>query len=233
MFRSVIKVHPISQICYLVYVMKPYSLLVLYLLMCSYSFGQVREESDAQTDTQKHIVLTDVVINARRSEAGKYAKKIKSSNVYMIINPDNRADEYLRFWSTLCKPLNKAPIKIYTVELKLAPYDSSLFDMKLIVAQVQSTGDTFFRVVDIDAEQIARKQLVMDVKKENIVLEPSHFYIGYDFRPKGITAPYRYRIYCNDKGDGAIISLKGNKIIINKMQDFDYNFPFKISYITL
>ena len=218
---------------YLAYVMKTYGLLLFSLLMCSYSFGQVKAENATQNDTQKHIVLTDVVINARRSEAGKYAKKVRSSNVHMIINPANKADKYLRFWSTLCKPLNNAPVKIYSVELKLAPYDSRLFDMRLIVAQVQSTGDTFFRVVDIDAEHIARKQLVMDVKKENIILEPTNFYIGYDFRPKDITTPYRYRIYCNDKGEGAIISIKGNNIKINKMQDFDYNFPFKISYITL
>lgn len=185
------------------------------------------------TDSTKHIVLTDVVINAKKSESGKYAKKVRSENVTIMIHPQLAEDGKETYWSTYCKPLNTLPVKLYGIELKLQPYDEKLFDMKLMILQVRASDDTLCRLIDIDADKIAKKQLVVDVKNENIILDPSNFYMGYAFIPKDMQTTYGYRVYANSKGDGAIISLKDGHLDIVKFDDFNYNFPFKISYITL
>lgn len=208
---------------------------LLLLILCLFASQHIQAQTNTRNlaDTAKRIVLTDVVINAKKSESGKYAKKVRSENVTIMIHPQLAKDGKETYWSTYCKPLNSLPVKLYAVELKLKPYDGKFFDMKLMILQLQANGDTLYRLVNIDADKIAGKQFVVDVKSENIMLEPSNFYMGYAFIPKDMKETYGYHVYANSKGDGAIISLKNGHLNIIKFDDFNYNFPFKISYITL
>lgn len=193
-----------------------------------------QDSNDTPAETTKHVVLTSVAINAKRNETGKNKKKVKSFYSFIVISPAKSGVIIgPSFFSTYCLPLNTAPVKLYHIELKLIPYDSRQFDIKLIIAQEQASGEIFFKTVDIDAEQIAKKRMLVDVKKENIILEPSNYYLGYAFIPKDLKSPFSYRVYFNDSGDGALIRQNGDSIKINKMSDFNYNFPFKVSYITL
>lgn len=207
--------------------MKKLSSLLVCLLLSCYSFCQ-------EAGAPKHVVLSEVAVSAKKSETGRHKQKVRSFNAHYIINPNhgkkNKNELYLGAYFA---PLNKALIKIYTIELKLAPYDTTLFTTKLIIAQVQSGGDTMFRTFEINGADIKNKKLLLDVKKENLVLEPGNYYVAYSFIAKNLDKTYSYRIYQNDKGEGASISLEGNHIKISRADMFNYNFPFKISYITL
>lgn len=208
-------------------IMKYFSIILLYLLAAGPTLAQV-------ADTPRHIILTDLVVSAKKSESGKVKRKARSFNSFFIIKPGMAKDGHEVYFTTLCAPLNPGTTKLYNVELKLAPYDTTLFAMKAIILQAKSTGDTTYHSLDIHGSDINKKKMVMDVKSYNIILEPSNFYIGYAFIPKEkLKEDYTYRIYQNDNGEGAIIVVKDNKARIGNTTSFGYNFPFKISYITL
>ncbi|MBN9482162.1 MAG: hypothetical protein BGO70_16450 [Bacteroidetes bacterium 43-93] len=111
----------------------------------------------------------------------------------------------------------------------MKPFDTSLFDIKLIVFQVTG-NDTLFRSINIDAGSIKKNKLKIDLFAENITLQPAEFYLGYGFHTKHITEPYRYRLFSTSKGEGALLERKNGRIRIITHEHMPYVFPFKLSF---
>jgi hypothetical protein len=136
------------------------------------------------------------------------------------------------YFVTKLQQTDAGPVVLNSVECKLYPYYPVVFEMKLLVFQVNN-GDTVCQVVPIEHRD--RKAIngiaTVQVSDKNIRLNPGDFYIGFGFTPKDIPEAAQCRMYINDKGTGAIISLPatgGAKI--TEAPGMPYKFPFKINY---
>lgn len=191
-----------------------------------------QNKATQQPDTSiRNLDLNEVVIKS--SEQKKVTKSVHSQNVYIVFNATqpNVAGQYdSTFFATKFPQVEDKAIALHSVELKLAPFDTSLFDVRLIVFQIVGK-DTTYKLVDIDASQIDRKhKLKLTLLDKDIMLQPGEFFLGYGFKSKKITASYPYRMYCTSKGEGAMLTLSGNSFKVLTNTNIPYIFPFKVAY---
>lgn len=206
------------------------------LFLGAYLFSQAvfaQDENNNKPDTSiRSIDLGEVVIKS--TEPDRFSNKVRSQNVFIVLNPtrpgviDAKMDS--TFFVTRFPQPEHDPISLYAVDLKLKQFDTGMFDMRLIVFQVQGK-DTLRRTVPVDASKIDRKdKLRIVLFEENITLQPGDFYIGFGFHPKRIPETYKYRMYSTNKGEGAILTFKSGGVDLVSNPHFPYVFPFKMSY---
>lgn len=211
--------------------MKKTILLSAFWLCCQCIAAQQKDISKADTGIRS-IDLGEVVIKS--TEPDKFTNKIRSQHVFIVMNPtlpgvtDTKWDS--TYFLTRFPQPEQEYISLYAVELKLKPFDTAMFDVRLMIFQIQGQ-DTLRKIIPINASKIDKKDKMRVVLfDENIILHPGDFYIGYGFHPKNIPELFRYRMYATSKGYGAILTFKGNGVDIVSNPHIPYVFPFKMSY---
>lgn len=178
------------------------------------------------------VNLEDVVI---KNSAGKqYANKVHSENVHMQLYSYPGKDNGLErtFFVTRVPPLSDRPVLLHSVEVKLKPFDTSLFDVKLLVLQINGK-DTMRKITTIDASKLRKNKTTVLFDTEDIELQPGACYLGYGFHIKNLQKPYMYRLYSGTKGEGGIVTFLDGGINLTIAPHFPYIFPFNISYRAL
>lgn len=180
----------------------------------------------------RSIELGEVTVKSR--EPDKLVSKVRPQNAYIVLNAthegvtDSKLDS--TFFVTRFPQPETDSISLYAVEIRLQPYDTSMFDIKLLIYQ-EGAQDTLRKEIQVAGERIDKKgRLRVTLFDEQITLQPGYFYIGYGFHTKHITESLQYRMYATNKGDGAIITFSGRKAEIVSNPHFPYVFPFRMSY---
>lgn len=185
----------------------------------------------AQDTTHITVNMDEVIIKSTADEKFRHHPRLQ--NVHMLLNPHKvkeHQDIYQNtYFLTRLAPLEPQAIYLQAATLRLHPFDTSLFDIRLIILQLKP--DTFYTIIPLNAADIKKNRLKVDLLKEQITLQPDSFYIGYGFKPKNITSPYRYKMYATAKGQGAILTFIGKQMhLVYNDGDFPYVFPFILSY---
>lgn len=184
------------------------------------------------TATIQTVSLEDVVI--KNSAGQQYANKVRSENVHIQLYAHSGKDNGLEktFFVTKVPPLSDRPVLLHGIEVKLKSFDTSLFDVKLLVMQINGK-DTMRKITTIDASKLRKNKMTVLFDNEDIELQPGECYLGYGFHIKNLQSPYMYRLYSSTKGEGGIITFLDDGINVTIAPQFPYIFPFNISYRTL
>lgn len=207
--------------------MKSNLFLIAIFLCCTHVSAQ--QKSSTSSQAIQSIELGEVTVKNKEQE--KLSNKVKPQHVTVVFSASSTdAKEDSTFFATRFPFPETDSISLNAVELKLKPFDTALFDIKLIVYQMRE-HDTLRKIVPIAGEKIDRKgNLRLSLYDEEITLHPGDFYIGYGFHKKRITEPYQYRMYSSNKGKGAILTFKESSVSIVSNELIPYVFPFRISY---
>lgn len=185
----------------------------------------------AQQDTIRTISMEEVVIKANAVRTGKMEKRVKSKLMYWVIDTPlskyQKLPEY--YLVTKFPPVDTVPVRIHSAELKLKPYDSTIFSMNFVIFSI-CNGDTIFKKINLDKYSIHRNKLVVNLQEERIILCSNTFYMGYGKRIKSVPRTTRYRMICTDKGEGAIITVKDGTCLLHENISDPFIFPFRLSY---
>ena len=185
----------------------------------------------AQKDTIRTVSMEEVVIKAEAVRTGKMEKRVRSKLMYWVIDTPlskyKKLPEY--YLVTKFPPVDTVPVRIHSAELRLKPYDSSIFSMNFVIFSI-CNGDTLFKKINLDKYSIHRNKLVVNLQEEGIVLCSNTFYMGYGKRVKSVHKTTRYRMICTDKGEGAIITVKDGTCLLHENISDPFIFPFKLSY---
>ena len=211
--------------------MKKTLLLAALFLCCQAVSAQQRSITKDSVNIQS-IELGEVMIKSK--EPDKFSNKVRSENTYIVLNPTQSGVTDAKFDSTYFVTRFPQPeadsISLYAVEVKLKPYDTAMFDIKLLIYQVREM-DTLRITVPVAGDKIDRKgKLRITLYDQQITLQPGEFYIGYGFHTKHIAEPFRYRMYATNKGEGAILTFQKDRVSITSNPHFPYVFPFRMSY---
>jgi hypothetical protein len=175
--------------------------------------------------------MEEVVIKANAVQTGKMEKRVRSKLMYWVIDTPlskyKKLPEY--YLVTKFPPVDTVPVRIHSAELRLKPYDSSIFSMNFVIFSI-CNGDTLFKRINLDKYSIRKNKLVVNLKEEGIVLCSNTFYMGYGKRVKSVHKTTRYRMICTDKGEGAIITVKDGTCLLHENINDPFVFPFKLSY---
>lgn len=177
------------------------------------------------------VDLGEIVV--KNNEPSKLKNKVHSQHVYIVLNPpkDNPANSSINKWFVTRFPQpEQEAISLYSVEVKLKPYDLSMFDVKLLIYQTNA-NDTVRKEIPIDGSKLDKNgKLKVSLFEQDITLQQGTFYIGYGFHVKNIKEPFSYRMYASNKGEGAIIDFTDTGVKIISDPHIPYVFPFKMSY---
>lgn len=206
---------------------KTYFILFILFSLCQKVFSQqIKPDSNILTVTLNEVTVKD-------KKQNKFANKARPQDVTLVLNPTKSGKESgidSTYYVTKLNMPNNDSIFMSALEFRLKPFDSNMFDINLIIFQPQNK-DTLFKLVRIDPSRIGKKNRIkVDLFKEHIILLPQEVYIGFGFHPKKIPAPYNYRLYSTDKGEGAILKLKNGGFSMISNPYFPYVFQFKMFY---
>ena len=186
-----------------------------------------------QADTSvRTIPMNEVVIAAAPIKTAVVSKKVNTivPTYYIIDTPLSMHRKIpIHYEVTKFDAVEKAPVILQTVELKIKPYDSSLFTMNFVVFSV-CDGDTLYKVFSLDKYRIKHHKLTLDLSKENIVLCPHEFYMGYGQVVTKIPQRMHYRMYWGDKGESAFLYEHEGKLHLQQSKGDNMVFPFTITY---
>lgn len=195
------------------------------LFISAVSFGQ----ADTSVRT---IPMNEVVIAAAPVKTVVVSKKVNTivPTYYIIDTPLSRYKRLQeRYHVTKFEALEKSPVILQSVELKIKPYDSSLFTLNFVVFSV-CDGDTLYKVFNLDEYRIKHHKVLLDLSKENIVLCSADFYMGYGKVVKKIPRRMSYRMYWGDKGESAFLYKHDGKLQLQENENIKMVFPFTITY---
>lgn len=185
----------------------------------------------AQDTAHITVSMDEVIIKSTADE--KFNHHPRLQNVHMLLNPGKvkeHRDVYQNtYFLTKLPPLEQQAVYLHAAELRLHSFDTSLFDIRLMILQLKP--DTICTIIPLNAAAIKNNRLKVDLINEQITLQPDSFYMGYGFRPRNITSPYRYKMYATTKGQGAILTFIDKQMhLVYNDGDFPYVFPFILSY---
>ncbi len=203
--------------------MKALNLLAHFCFGASISFAQQNTGTNQRT-----VQLDDVVVKASDGKTTK--NKVKQEHVFVQIPPTNTQSANHQdgmFMVTGFQKVEDAPVVIDEIELKLKPFDTSLFDLKLIIFQI-ANADTNFWIMPVPAHDIRNKKLVMKLWDAQVELQPEKFFIGYGIHSKNKGDAFSYRLYSGSNGESAMLNLRDSRWEIMEVGYFV--FPFKIKY---
>lgn len=195
------------------------------LFISATSFGQ----ADTSVRT---IPMNEVVIAAAPVKTVVVSKKVNTivPTYYIIDTPLSRYKRLQeRYHVTKFEALEKSPVVLQSVELKIKPYDSSLLTMNFVIFSVCG-NDTLYKVFNLDGYRIRHHKLLLDLSKENIVLCSAVFYMGYGKIVKKIPHKMSYRMYWGDKGESAFLYKHEGKLQLQENENIKMVFPFTITY---
>lgn len=220
-----------NLIVFILLVMKKTFLSISTCLFVQCVFAQNQNNSNPDTSIRS-IELGEIVIKSR--ETAKLSNKVRSKNVFIELTPAQPGMERSKadstFYLTRFQQPETAPISPYSVEIRLKPFDTAMFDINLVVFQVNGK-DTLFRIIPVDGSKIDQKEkLRVLLLEENMILQPGDFYIGYNFHSKHIAENFRYRLYATNKGTGALLSVTAAGTKLQSDLGMPFVFPFKMAY---
>lgn len=174
--------------------------------------------------------MEEVVIKAEAIRTGKVNKRVRPKLIHWVL--DTPLSKYKtipeNYMVTKFPSVDTVPIILTSIELRLKPYDSSIFSMNFVIFSI-CNGDTLFKTINLDNYSIHRNKVVLNLENEYIVLCPYTFYMGYGRKVKRVTKTIRYRMICTNIGEGAIITVVDGKCSLHETH-FPLIFPFKLSY---
>jgi len=175
------------------------------------------------------VDLNEVVVKNRGPQSAD--KRIKAQNVHFRFQKGRTNYTDSTGFITRFPAFDSVPIRLSSIELKLKPFDSSVLRVELMILQLNGT-DTVLQQIPIAASEIDRhNKLKLYVADYNILLQPAPLYLGYRFIGKQIPDQgYDYRVFCTDKGEGAIIYMGAAGWTFTTGEHVPYIFPFRIAY---
>ena len=182
-------------------------------------------------NTDMHTVkLDEITVTGGELETVRH--KVRSEHVYMGFTPDALRDYDSIFYLNRFPRVAETSIGVHSVDLKLASYDTSMFDIRFMFFQIVGT-DTVRWIIPIDGSKIENKKYSLRVTDYNVRLKPADFYVGYGFRLKKITEPIKYRMYSSRQGVTYTLKYTKEGTIFRSNPFFPFMQPITIHYYKL
>lgn len=180
------------------------------------------------------VDLNDIVVKSSGTERMK--NKTRISNVHLVfesaaeLNSGGSWDS--TYLMTKFLPPSDGRFKPTSVACRIADYDTAVFDLYLVVLQMDA-ADTLFRELPIVLSGQKRKKQshVVDLRASGIVLKPAPFYLGYGFHTKPVPYEYSYRLYSTVGGQGTSLRIRDRRWTFHTSSHMPYTFPFSIAYL--
>lgn len=185
-------------------------------------------------DSTRVLNATLPEIEIRSTPPLQFDNRVRSGNVYFSFDPSRQLPEGIKrqniFFLTKMERLSNDAVRLHAAELRLKPFDTSLFELQLMIFQVQGS-DTIYHIIPVPAWHIEKGRLKVNLFEAFVTITPGIFYMGYGIKYKELSRPYHYKVYATDKGEGAILTFYNGDIIFSPAgNSTPLVFPFRLWY---